>query len=325
MVKACGYLCVALAATLALAGCGGVGQSLTGGSVPIGGRVITGVALLPDGAPVANSTVTVRSVPAGAVLQTGATDATGKFTVGGVPADSDVSVSVSQPPSTNLELIVPGGVMGSGSGTSDVGTVNALTTVVAACIHLEHGPAPEDAHTIVSNQRQHLNDQVDRGGHSIAEQRQWISDPASLNAQALTLIVPAANTELARFAAAPGADTAVTALNGLLGYVRAAHRREIHLSATLRSGLVTEQLAGKTYPADTVAAALVAAGARGATASQVASASARERTELTALPAVDQAVSPFEALVIAADVDVHGGFQLDQRPLENFLTELLKH
>ena len=315
----------AVAAALLLAGCGGGGLGLTGGSVPVGGRAVVGVALLPDGSPAAGSAVAIRSVPAGALLGTSTTDSGGRFTVGNVAADTDLSVVVTQPPSNSLEVLVARPAPGSNTaGPLDVGTVNALTTVVAACLHLEHGPAPEDSHSILANQREHLNMQVRDNGYSVDRQRQWIADPNSLNAEALSLIVPAANTELAAFAANPNMDTASTALNGLLGYVRAAHRRGIRLSDSMRTALINAQLAGRTYAPGTVAAALNTAGVRNATASQVDSASQREHTELSALPSAANGVSPLEALVIAADVDVQGGFQLDQRPLETFLNELLK-
>lgn len=309
----------------ALAGCGGGSLGLTGGSVPVGGRAVTGAALLPDGTAAVSATVTARSVPSGSVIQTTTTDAAGRFTLTGIPTSGDLSVVVSQPPNKTLEAVVPRDTLMTNPGQPlDIGAVTALTTVVAAAIHLEHGPAPEDSPGIVANQRQHLEMQVHDAHYSIEQQNQFIGDPNSLNAQALTLIVPTANTELAAYATQPNADTASSALNGLLGYVRAAHKRGLHLTDASRTALINAQLAGKVYTPEAIAAALRTAGVTSATSVQVTSASEREHTELTALTALGAEISPFEALVIAADVDTHGGFQLDQRMFDTFLTELLK-
>ena len=309
----------------ALTGCGSGFQSLTGGSVPIGGRAVTGTVLLPDGTAVAASPVTVRSLPSGSVLGTSMTDVNGRFTVSGVPTNGDISVVVTQPPSNILEAVVPRTSLAANPDSPlDIGAITALTTVVAAAIHLEHGPAPEDEERIVANQEPPLLMHVHDAHYSVEMQNQFIGDRNSLNAQALTLIVPTANSELAAFAAQPGTDTAAAALNGLLGYVRAAHKRGIRLNDANRNGLIDAQLAGKIYSPETIVAALHSANVAGATTVQVTSASLREHTELAALADLGAGITPFEALVIAADVDTHGGFQLEQRSLDTFLMELLK-
>ena len=314
------------AVCLSPAGCGGgAGLLLSGGSVPVGGRVVTGTAVLPTGAAVANAHVTVRSVPVGTVLQTGATDSNGRFKVLGIPTSGDISIVISQPPANTLEAVVPRMSLTTNPGQPlDIGNVTALTTLVAAALHLEHGPAPEDAHSIVMNQQGHLTMQAHDAGFSVDMQNHFIDDPNSLMAQALTLLSPVANTELTAFAANPSADTASDALNGLLGYVHAPHQRDLHLSDTTRTALINKQLAGTVYTPDSVAAALNSAGGMQFTAAGVSAASQKERMQLAGLANLGTGITPFEALVIAADGNNHGGFQLDQHGMDSFLTNLLK-
>jgi hypothetical protein len=314
-----------LLSLICLGGCGGGALTLTGGSVPIGGRAVSGVVLLPDGAPVVKAQVTVKALPSGSAIQKSTTDANGRFALQGVPISGDISVVVNQPPSNVLEVVVPRATLADHPDQPlDIGSVTALTTVVAEAIHLEHGPAPEDANSIVSNQEGQLTMQVHDAGYSIQTQQQFIRDPNSLMAQALTLIVPTANTELSAFAAAPTSNTASAALNGLLGYVRAAHKRSIHLSSQVRTTLTNAQLSGKVYSPDVIASSLQAAGVQHATAVEVSSGSEREHAELTALGTLGNGITAFEALVIAADVNTNGGFQLDQNDLNRFLAQLLK-
>ena len=315
-----------LAAAVSLSGCSGGGGALglSGGSVPLGGRVVTGVAVLPDGTPAANAKVALKSLPAGIVVETSTTDSSGRFSLPSVPTDNDVSIVVTQPPTTNMEAVVPQSDLAANPGQPlDVGNVTALTTVVAAAIHLEHGPAPEDAGSIVMNQKGHLTQEVHDAGYSVQTQMQLIGDPNSLTAQALTLIVPTANTELAAYAAAPGPDTAASALNGILGYVRAAHKRALHLSKSTQKALINAQLAGTVYSAATVATALKAGGVQNATDIEVTAASEREHSQLTALGDPTNGISAFEALIIAADVNTNGGFELNQNNLNRFLKALL--
>lgn len=308
-----------------LAGCGGGGTlGLTGGSVPLGGRVVTGVAVLPDNTAVANAQVSVRSLPSGAIIRTSSTDSMGRFSVPGIPASGDISVVVSQPPKNTLEAIVPRSSLNANSDQPvDIGSVTALTTVVSAALHLEHGPAPEDAQSIVMNQQGQLTMQVHDARYSVDMQKQFIDDPSSAMAQALTLIVPTANSELTALAATPNSDTASAALNGLLGYVRAAHKRPIHLSDQTRAALTNAELAGKIYTPEAIAASLQSAGVQRVTGVDVSAASQHEHTELSALGSSGNGITAFEALVIASDVSTHGGFQLDQGSLNKFLASLL--
>jgi hypothetical protein len=313
-----------IAAAIAFSGCGGGGGlGLSGGSIPVGGRVVTGTALLPDGSAVANAQVTVQTIPSGSTIATATTDQTGKFTVQNVPTDSDVSVIVSQPPTNTLQTVVSrSSLMMNPAQTLDIGSVTAITTLVAACIHQEHAPAPEDADSIVMTQQGDLTMEAHDANYSVDAQQQFIQDPASLMAQALSLIVPAANTELETFNASPNTENASTVIDGLLAYVRAAHQRNVHLGNKNRKTLIDSVLAGTTYTPQKVAAALKAAGVKHVTDVQVTAASERERTELPAIGGATSDLSAFEVLVISADVNTHGGFQLDQKGFEAFLAAL---
>jgi hypothetical protein len=316
-------MCIIAAATLS--GCGGGGGlGLSGGSIPVGGRVVTGTALLPDGSAAANAQVSVKTIQTGATVATAMTDAAGKFAAQNVPTNGDVSVVVTLPPTGTLQSVVSTtDLMTNPSQPLDIGNVTALTTLVAACIQLEQSPAPEDGPDIVMNQHEHLSKQVHDAGFSVDAQNQFIADPSSLTAQALTLIVPTANNELAAFAANPNQKTARAALDGLLAYVRAAHERRLHISKDNRAAIISSELAGTTYTPQKVAAALRSAGVKNVNQVQVTAASERERTELPGLGSPTSDLSAFEALVIAADVNTHGGFELDQRGFNTFLSALL--
>lgn len=316
-------LLLSLCAALTITGCGG-GLTLTGGSVPTGGRAVTGSAVLPGGLPVAAAQVTVKSLPSGNTIQTAVTDSSGKFNLTGISTSSDISIIINQPPSNLLEAVVPRANLAANPGqTLDIGQVTALTTLVAAALHLEHQNAPEDSEHIVSNQEDYLIMQVHDAGYSLDDQKQFVGDPQSLMAQALTLIGPVANIELAAFNAAPGQMTAETALDGLLGYVRAAHDHEFHLSDNIQNGLITAQITGKIYSMEKIAAALQSAGVTNATSVEVSSASQRERAELPALITSNGGITAFEALIITVDLRTNGGFQLDQMKLDRFLNILL--
>ena len=312
---------------LGLAGCGGgVATTLSGGSVPIGGRAITAIALLPNGTPVANAAVTVRALASGQVLQTATTNALGQFTTASVPIDVDLDVVVTEPPTNSLELVIPhNDIIGQPGQPFDAGQITALSTLVAAAIRLEQAAAPEDANRIAGNQAPSLTARVHGQGFSEGDQQRFISDPTHLRDQALTELGPTANDELAAFSSNPSTDTATAALNGLLGNVRAGHGQGVHLSDALRTALVSAELSRKQYTADAVAAALQSASARPVDPGQVTAASQKERGDLPALAAFGAGISPFEALAIGGDSDPHGGFHLDENGLSRYLAYLLSH
>jgi hypothetical protein len=328
MVKFCSVAKgIAVALLFCLVGCGGgVGNTLTGGSVPIGGRAITAVAVLPDGSPIANATVTIRALASGAVLQTTATDALGRFTTSAVSAETDLDVVITQPPTNSLELVIPRANLAGHPGQPfDAGQVTALSTLVAAALRLEQAASPEDADRIVANQAPSLTTRVHGQGFSESDQQRFISDPNHLRDQARTVLGPTANDELAAFLASPTTDTATAALNGVLGNIRAGHDQSAHLNDNLRTALINAALSGKQYTADAVAAALQSASGHPVTTAQVTAASQKQRADLPALATAGAGISPFEALAIGGDSDPHGGFHLDQNGLSSYLTYLLNH
>lgn len=309
-----------------LAGCGGIGNSLTGGSVPVGGREITATVVLPNGTPVSNATVTVQTLTSRTVLQTTTTDAQGHFTTKAIPVAADLDITVTQQPSYTLEMVIPhGNITGPTNQPFDAGQITALSTLVAATLRLEQQAAPEDANRIAGNQIDNLNAHVHDQGFSENDQQRFISDPDSLHNHALQVLGPTANTELTAFASDPTTTTATAALNGLLGNVRVGHGQGVHLSDTLQSALITAALNHKLYTATSVAAALQYASGQTVSASQVTQASQKERQELPALASYGTDISPFEALAIGGDSDPHGGFHLDQNSLSAYLTYLLNH
>lgn len=317
---------MALLLLLCLIGCGGTGNSLTGGSVPIGSREITATVLLPDGNPVTNATVTVRTLTSGTLLHTTTTNAQGQFTTAAISVAADLDIRVTQPPSNNLELVIPhAAITGQPNQPFDAGQITALSTLVATALRLEQQAAPEDANGIAGNQAPNLYAHVHDQNFSQSDQMRFISDPDSLRNQALMVLRPTADAELAAFLANPTTGTATAALNGVLGNLRVGHGQGAHLSSSLQSALITAALNHKQYTPEAVAAALQATSGQPVDVSQVTAASQQEHLELPSLTAFGTGISPFEALAIGGDSDSHGGFQLDQNGLKNYLTYLLNH
>jgi hypothetical protein len=307
-----------------LAGCGGGGGlGLSGGSVPLGGRAIAGVALLPDSSPAANAAVSIRTLATGATVQTAITDAAGRFAASGVPATADLNVVVQQPTVT-LQAVVPQGDLAANPGQPlDIGQVTAISTVVSEAIQLQEAGAPEDAGSVVADQAPLLTLQAQETGYSTATQDQLISSPAALSASAAALLLPTANRSLARLAAKPNPRTAGTALTSLLGYLRSARPGKVQLTSANRSALIGAQLASRQFTPDAVAAALNAAGAAQAGPDSVSAASVAARSRLPALADLGPGISAYEALAIAADAAANGGFQLDRPALDAFVTQLM--
>jgi hypothetical protein len=322
MDKRRGVYCLAGLALVCLTGCGG-GLGLTGGSVPIGGRAITGVALLPNAAPLANAPVTVRTLSTGAVVRSASTDGTGRFTVSGVPTDADVSLTVHQAATTLAAVVPQPDLAANGSQPLDIGQVTAVSTVVSQAVQIEQAAGPEDAATGVADQAALLTMQAAAANYSVATQDQIITDPNSLAANALALLLPAANSGLTQLSAKPTARNAGAALTSLLAYLRSQRSGGVHLGSVHRAGLIAAQLMVNQYSAETVAAHLNAAGVAQATEQSVTDASQAERARLTALESFGPGITGFEALAIAADSTANGGFQLDRPTLDTFLTHLL--
>jgi hypothetical protein len=313
----------AVLAGVLIGGCGGGSMSLTGGSVPIGGRAITGTAVLPGSIAAANATVTAKALPAGTSISKTRTDGSGGFTLSNIPGNTDIDIVVATGNGGQLEIIVPRSALSGGMGPLNIGNVDANSSLVAAALRLEQAPAPEDSDSIVGNQQPILDHQVQNGNFSQQQLNQLIYDPDSMNAQALALMAPAANASISTLQATPSQINAGAALNSLLGYLRAAHTREFHMSADVRQSLLNSAAAGTVFTPDQVAAALASAGIGGKSSAQVSAASTRERSELTAFAAYGSGISALEALVLAADVNTNGGFQCNQNQINNFLQALI--
>jgi hypothetical protein len=262
-------------------------------------------------------------MPTGSSIGNTHTDNSGVFTLHNVPANADVDIIIRPAGGGQLEIVIPRATLGAGGGPLDIGDVDANSSLVAAALRLEQAPAPEDSDSIVGNQQSILDDQVKNGNFSQQQQNEFINNPGSLNAQALTLMVPAANASLLALQQHPGQSTASAALNSLLGYLRAAHARDFHMNQGLRQTLLNAAASGTVYTPTQVSAAFQSAGIQGVTPAQVTAASTRERTELTGLSTAGGNISALEAMVIAADVNSNGGFQCNQNAITNFLQALL--
>ena len=302
--------------------CGG-GMALTGGSIPTGGRSISGTAILPGSTVAANASVKATMLPNGSQVAVARTDSSGKFVLPNIPGNSDIDILITPASGGRLEIILSKAVLSGGSGPLNIGSVDANSSLVAAALRLEQAPAPEDSDFIVGNQQPLLDHQVQNGNFSQQQLNQLINDPDSMNAQALALMAPAANASISTLQATPSQINASAALYSLLGYLRAAHTRDFHMSNSIRQSLLNSAAANAVFTPDAVAAALSSAGIGGKTALQVSAASTRERSELTAFSAYGNGISALEALVIAADVNSNGGFQCNQNQINNFLQALL--
>lgn len=309
----------------ALTGCGGGGgNSLTGGSIPTGSRAsVTGTALLPGSVPASGASVTVKTLPGGTVVARTTTNTLGQFTVDGISASADLDVIVVTSNASTLESIVSHNSFNGGGFPFNMGDVTAQTSIVSAALRLEQANAPEDEDSILSNQGALLNSQVASQNYTLSVQQQLVGNPNNMNAEALTLISPVANAALSQFYAQPTSDNASAALNSVLGYLRAAHGRDFHITTALRTALASAELASTTYTPATIAAELKSAGQNQVTEVSVSAASVRERQLLPALAQSASSISPYEALIIAADVSANGGFQCNQNQINTFLTKLL--
>lgn len=313
---------LALALLAALSGCGGGGGlSLTAGSVPLGGRVVTGLVLLPSGAPAAGTDVQLKTFPEGKVIGSSITDADGRFALVGVNVITDLNVVITGRSFLNIETLIARSEI-SDTGGLDFGSVDARSTLVAAALRLEHARAPEDAALVIASQKIALAQQAAARTLSELTLEQVITDQSSRNAEALTLITPTANDQLKQFAADPSRANAERALFAVLGYLRAVHARDVHLTAAARTALLDAQTAGVVYNGAAVASALQAAGVRSPTATQVEASSVRARFDLDGLGAYGPSITPLEALVIAADIKTSGGFELSRTSLPIFLAKL---
>ena len=312
---------IILAASM-LTGCGGGGGGLgvTGGSIPVGD--LAGTLTLPNGQPMTSPTVAVTVLPATQVTSAGSTvNADGTFVVTNIPAGKNVELSFTESGAT-LKVVVPGAQV-LANNTSKIGSVTALTTVVARSIEKEtKNVDPATADQIVASQSDQLLTEIKGQGQSQSQQQREITDANELDKAANGLIYGTANTELAALALNPKHQEAEVALDGLIGQIGASGGNDITLSPSQQAALITAQLKQATYTSASVAAALNAAGLSTATASGVDTADAAQRKLLPAWNSISPAITPYEALAIAASPSSASGFALTSTQIEKFLTSL---
>lgn len=322
------FVCLScLLAIPALTGCGsGGGLNLTGGSVPIGGRAATGIALSPDSSPVANAVVAVQTLQTGVTLQTTQTDDNGRFSLSSLPVDKDILVVVNQPPTKRLAIVVSRVRLATNPNQSlDIGSVTALTTLEAEAIGLEQAHASDESENIVSDQSDNLRIEIEAVGYSQDTQSQFINDRTMLSIRAMSLIVPALNSELDAYVLSPNSATGATALRGLLGYLRVGNEQEIHPSFATQSELIAAQISNKTFSINVIVSALKTANVVEVTPDLVQKASQQERANLSGLKRLGNNISVFEAIAIAGDIRSRGGFGLEQEDLNVYLNTLLRN
>ena len=131
------------------------GLSLSGGSIPTGGGgSIKGLAVLPNAQPLTGATISVRALATGqAVAGSPVLNPDGSFTITGVPVGQDLEVVLQQASGATLKVVVPRTLLPSPSPQAvDIGTVTALTTVVAQSLELETSQNPDQTPQVVSDQ-----------------------------------------------------------------------------------------------------------------------------------------------------------------------------
>jgi len=296
--------------------------------VPVGGGgktvSVAATALLPSSQPAGLAPVTLQTLVSHQVIGTARTDANGLFTVTGTSPGGALEIVVQASPTVMLREVLSQATLDAAPGPQvQADDVTASTTVVAASLELEAAQAPEDEAGIVAGQAPQLSQDQQSQNQSTDDQNQEISDPAYLQSKAKALITTTANAELAGLTAPPGAGPTSVALDGLLAYLTVAQGRSLALTPAQRMQLVQAQVSGTTYSPAALASALRGAGRTTATAAAVQSASQQQRTLFPAFSALGGAVTPLEALTVAANRADSGGFELDQPSLDLYLSQLL--
>ena len=194
-----------------LAGCGGGGGlAVSGGSIPTG--TITGLLSLPSGQPLTSASASVHilgSVQTSPVNVT--VNASGNFVATGVPIGKDIAL-VFRHGTTTLKSVLSSSQLQTKQPVN-IGTVNALTTVVASCIELETDTNPSATGMLVASQTDDLTVEVEGESQTQGEEDLEITDPSELAKSANTAIVNVANTELAALASSSSQNAADSALD----------------------------------------------------------------------------------------------------------------
>ncbi len=311
----------------ALAGCSGGsggGLSLSGGSVPTGGGSIKGLVVLPNSQPLTGATISVQALATGQTVSAVPTlSPDGTFGITGLPTGEDLEVLFQQAGGPTLKVVIPQAQLPAPSSQAvDIGTVNALTTVVAQSLAQEVSQDQTQASQIVSEQLGPLTTSLQGEHQNENDQSAEIADNATLTAAAKTLIMNTANAQLQSFAASPTTASATVALHSLLAEIAKTSGTRIHLVDAQQTALINAQLAGTTYSASALATDVTAAGTP-ATASAVTAADGAQRTQLPAWASLGPGIGPFEALSISASPPQAGGFGLTQAGVTQFVSRLL--
>jgi len=317
------YITAVVLSTMLLGGCGGGGGlSLSGGSIPPG--TIKGFAVLPNAQTVTAAAVTARVISTTQSLTVNTTfNADGSFTVKGLPAATDVAVTLQDSAGHILRTIVPHTLIAAGSSTPvNIGNVTAPTTVVATALQAEGFFDPGRVQDVVTGQTAPLTQSVARQNFTQAQQFQIITDTSTLAQTVNTVIKDTANAELTQLAAAKDTATASLAVDGLSGDIRVRRVGSVKISSALRGQLIQKQVAGSSYTAGGLVSILSSIGVT-VTEEAVAAADQSQRTQLPAFNALNARITPFEALAIVTSPTSAGGLQLSDVQTTAFITALV--
>ncbi len=301
-----------------LTGCGGGSNSLSGGSVPTGGDTLTGSITLPDGAAVPAATVTACQLSTGDPITVTANASAGSFTVKNVPTTDDIELTFVNNGNT-FRVIVSQWQL-TNSTTVAVGDVTALTTVVAACIDQEVSAGFDQSSSIVATQISTLMYQVTKRDESQQQQQLDLTNPSDLQHDANATMGASANAMLAALASSPSTQTARPALDAILAYIVASGGTVTRPARQETSALVAEQAAITILTPAQVSSDFAAAGVT-VNAAQVSTADQQQQEDLPSWTLFG-GITPYEALVIAANPTSTGGFQLNSKQLSAFIAAL---
>ena len=313
---------VAASLVAILSGCASAG--LSGGSIPTGGGggSLFGALLLPNGqAPVSAHGAPTSLVTGSAVTGIVLVSSNGTFTATGLPTNADLVLTFHDGAGDTLKTAVPvQELTGSVGKPINVGTVTALTTVVAASLELENAHGSGDVSELVSTQFSELNANVNGEGEDEQEQEDDVTNSTYLASAAQTLISITVNAEIGTLAGEATNQTAVAVLDGLIGQATSSGGSAVTLSTTQRSTLVAQQLANVSLTPTQIAAYITKTGGT-ATPQAVEAADAAQRRAVPNWSNLGSSITPFEALAIAIG-SPGAGFHLTQAQINAYLASV---
>jgi len=293
---------------------------MSGGSIPIGDEAISGTAVLPSGQPLTSAVVSASVVSSGQTVPVTSTlDTSGNFRIVLSAQTQDLQLTFVSASGT-LQTVVPGSTL-STTAVDNIGSVTALTTIVAAAIRTEVTGNVDAPATIVSTQLTPLISVDAQAGGSQAQQTAAITSAPALSAAANNLITLAANAELTSIDQTPTTGTATIGLDGVLGYVVASGGAVPALNPGQRNKLIVFQsVRHKHTPTDIVSALGVAGVSTDAN-----TVSAKDQVQQGNLPAFSAfgGVTTFEAVAIGSNPASHGGFGVAPTQGSNYVNALV--